>query len=146
MGWISNGTNIITGGVVLFMFLLALIMPLFFKKKSYYCHWICPLGSAQELAGKLSKRKISISQRVLKYLNYSQEFITLLLFFALWLGLATDITDYEPFSAFLFQHASWGVISIAVLSLVTAIFTPRPWCRFACPTGQLLNWLHHFKA
>lgn len=146
MSWITNGTNMISGGIIIFMLVLALLMPILFKKPSYYCNWICPLGSLQELAGKITRRKLSPGQRLLKYLNYSQEIITLALLTAMWLGLSSDIADYEPFSAFLFQHATWGVTSIVLISLVTSVFIPKPWCRFACPTGQLLKWSQRINA
>lgn len=140
MGWVSNGTNLLTSIVVILMLVLSIVMPLFFNRKSYYCNWTCPLGSAQELAGKINKRKLHPRKRMMKILKHSRAVITLGLFFFLWLGLATDIIDYEPFSAFIFSHASPIVITIALLSLLIAIITPRPWCRFVCPTGQILNW------
>jgi Na+-translocating ferredoxin:NAD+ oxidoreductase RnfG subunit len=140
LGWTSNGMNLLSSGIVFLMLILAVFMPLFFGKKAYYCTWICPLGSAQELAGKLKKKKWQPSKKAMGILKWSQTAITLSLFFCLWLGLAADIVDYEPFSAFIFQHASFAVLAIAIVSLVTAVFTPRPWCRFACPTGQVLNW------
>ncbi|NOU58286.1 FMN-binding protein [Marinifilum caeruleilacunae] len=140
LGWTANGMNLLTSSAVFLMLVLAIVMPLFFKKKSFYCNWVCPFGSAQELAGKLSKKKFHPSQKFMKILKHSQSFITLAVFFSLWLGMASDIVDYEPFSAFIFQHASLAVICIAVISLVISIITPRPWCRFVCPTGQILNW------
>jgi Na+-translocating ferredoxin:NAD+ oxidoreductase RnfG subunit len=142
MGWVSNGINLATSFVLLTMLMLAVIMPLFFKKKSYYCFWVCPFGSMQELAGKLSRKKHHPNKRWMKILKHSQSTLTLALFFCLWLGVASDWINYEPFSAFLFEHASIIVLVIAGINLVVAIFTPRPWCRFVCPTGQLLNWTH----
>lgn len=140
LGWTSNGMNLLTSIVVFIMLLLALVMPLFFKKKAYYCTWVCPFGSAQELAGKLSKRKWHPGKKLMRILKHSQTAVTLSLFFCLWMGIATDIANYEPFSAFLFKHASPIVLSIAGVGLLVAIVTPRPWCRFVCPTGQVLNW------
>ena len=142
LGWTANGMNLLTSSSVFLMLVLSIVMPLFFKKKSFYCNWICPFGSAQELAGKLSKKKFHPSQKLMKVLKHTQTFITLAVFFCLWMGVASDIADYEPFSAFIFQHASLAVLCIAAISLLISIITPRPWCRFVCPTGQILNWTH----
>ena len=140
--WASNGANLISGSFVVLTLLLVVIMPLVFNKKAFYCTWVCPLGSAQELLGKLNKKKVTIPQMLMRYLKYSQSVITLSMLFLLWIGLASSIAEYEPFSVFIFQHASWGVITIAGLSLFTSLFINRPWCRFACPTGQILSWVH----
>jgi hypothetical protein len=142
LSWTSNGVNVIAGMVLVIMLLLSVVLPIFFNKKSFYCNWICPFGSAQELAGKLNKNKVRIGNRTMSILKHSREVITLGVFLLLWLGIATDIVDYEPFSAFIFQHASFAVILIALLSLLASVFTPRPWCRFACPTGQVLKWIN----
>nr|WP_320153924.1 4Fe-4S binding protein [uncultured Draconibacterium sp.] len=141
LGWVSNGMNLVSSGVVFLMLLLSVILPLFFNKKSYYCNWVCPFGSAQELAGRISKKKISLKPKLVLILSPSREVITLGVFVCMWLGLASDIADYEPFSAFIFQHASIAVLLIAAFGIVSAVFISRPWCRFVCPTGQVLNWI-----
>lgn len=141
IGWFENGMNIYTSIAFFSIILLAIVLPIFFNKKRFYCTWVCPFGSAQELAGKITKKKVAIPPRVMNYLRYSQTIITLALFFSLWIGLASDIIEYEPFSAFLFQHASIPVIIIATLTIITSVFVSKPWCRFACPTGQIFNWI-----
>lgn len=141
-GWVSNGINLVSGGVVLLMLILSIVLPLFFNKKTFYCMWVCPFGAAQELAGKITKRRVHLGKKTIKILNNSKEIITLIVFISMWLGLAPDILDYEPFTAFIFNNASVAVFIIAGLSLITAIFIPRPWCRFVCPAGQILKWIH----
>ncbi len=145
IGWIANGINL-TGSLVVFvMLILAVVIPLFTKQRQYYCNWICPFGSAQELVGKLNKRKLNIPESVFKFLKFTRVIITALVFFLLWIGIATDIVDYEPFSAFLFQQAEIIVLVIAVLSLLTSLFVNRPYCRFVCPTGEVLSWIHRME-
>lgn len=140
LGWVSNGMNLVTSSVVFVMLVLSVVMPLFFRKDRYYCNWVCPLGAAQELAGKLNSKKIHPNRSILSVLKHLKTTVTLALFFCMWMGFATDIVDYEPFSAFLFTHASPVVLAIAGISLFLGVITPRPWCRFACPTGQFLKW------
>lgn len=144
-GWTANGFNFLSSIAIVSMLVLAILLPVLFKKKSFYCYYVCPFGSAQELMGKLSKKKWHPGKNLMKVLKHTQVTITLLLFFSMWLGVASDILDYEPFSAFLFQHASVAVLTIALVSLLIAVITPRPWCRFACPTGQILEWTTKMK-
>ena len=56
-----------------------------------------------------------------------------------WCGVDFEIMNYEVFSAFLFDSASVAVLIMAVLFLALSIFTPRPYCRFVCPTGAILT-------
>jgi polyferredoxin len=69
-----------------------------------------------------------------------------------WLSLASvglllaleavhDFTAWEPFPAFQPSHASPWILALAGTSLALSLLTPRPWCRFACPTGALLELL-----
>ena len=140
IGWLGNGVNLIAKISLVLMVVLALIMPMFFNKKQFYCLWLCPFGSAQELAGKLTKTKWNIPAGVAKYLKHTRKAILILLFALMWLGVGFDIANYEPFAAFLFGHAGAIVTVIAILSILLSVFVSRPWCRFACPTGQLLRW------
>ncbi len=137
---VHNGVHGASSLIFILLVALALIMPLFKKHKKYYCTWVCPYGSAQEIVGKLHKKKYQPSQKVMAYLKYSRRVITLGLYVAMWLGVSTDIMGFEPFAAFLFQNASWLVLTVAILGLISALFVPKGWCRFACPAGQTLDW------
>lgn len=144
LNWLANGVDSVANITMLLIVGFAVLMP-FMGKKTHYCSWVCPYGSAQELAGKLTKKKMVIPPLVLKYLNYLRQAVTLLVFLMLWSGFGFGIVDYEPFSAFLFDQAEWAVIIIAALFVVLSLFVNRPWCRFVCPTGQILKWNESIK-
>ncbi len=144
MNWLANGIDPILNIAMLLVVSLAVVMP-FFGKKGHYCNWVCPYGSAQELAGKITKKKVAIPLSALKFLNRMRQIVTLLIFLILWCGVGFGIVDYEPFSAFLFDQAEWAVIVIAVIFVLLSFFVNRPWCRFVCPTGQILKWNESFK-
>lgn len=145
LGFVQNGMNIYQSLVFLIMLILTLVIPLFFKKNAYYCTWVCPYGAAQELMGKLSKKKIRFRPIVRKYLGNLRSILTMGLLFSLWLRISFDMINYEPFSAFLFEHASVPILIIAISGLILAIFIPLPFCRYACPTGELLKWTQNLK-
>ena len=122
----------------LLMLIVALIYPLA-GRSGHYCANICPFGSAQELAGKLSRRKLRITPRVLKLLSVLRNLLWGVLMALLLTGTCTAWIDYELFTAFLYSSASVWVIVLAMLFLVLSVWVPRPYCRFVCPTGALVK-------
>ena len=122
----------------LLMLIVALIYPLA-GRSGHYCANICPFGSAQELAGKLSRRKLRITPRVLKLLSVLRNLLWGVLMALLLTGTCTAWIDYELFTAFLYSSASVWVIVLAALFLVLSVWVPRPYCHFVCPTGALVK-------
>ena len=122
----------------LLMLIVALIYPLV-GRSGHYCANVCPFGSAQELAGKLSRRKLRITPRVLKLLSVLRNLLWGVLMALLLTGTCTAWVDYELFTAFLYSSASVWVMVLAALFLVLSVWVPRPYCRFVCPTGALVK-------
>ena len=122
----------------LLMLIVALIYPLA-GRSGHYCANICPFGSAQELAGKFSRRKLRITPRVLKLLSVLRNLLWGVLMALLLTGTCTAWIDYELFTAFLYSSASVWVMVLATLFLVLSVWVPRPYCRFVCPTGALVK-------
>jgi len=137
-GYMSNGMNVVALTLPCIILIVAFIYPLFGKKK-YYCTNICPYGSIQELVGKSVNYKLHLSNTTLKRLNNFRQILFAGLMMCLWTGLWSDWVDYEPFSAFIFQSASWVVIVIAVFFAALSAIVMRPYCRFVCPMGTLLG-------
>ena len=122
----------------LLMLIVALLYPLA-GRSGHYCAHVCPFGSAQELAGKLSRRKLRITPRVLRVLTALRNLLWGVLMALLLTGTCTAWIDYELFTAFIYSSASVWVIVLAVLFLVLSVWVPRPYCRFVCPTGVLMK-------
>ena len=122
----------------LLMLIVALIYPLA-GRSGHYCANVCPFGSAQELAGKLSRRKLRITPRILKLLSVLRNLLWGVLMALLLTGTCTAWIDYELFTAFLYSSASVWVTVLAALFLVLSVWVPRPYCRFVCPTGALIK-------
>ena len=137
----SGGVSLSAIGALaapLLMLIVALIYPLA-GRLGHYCANVCPFGSAQELAGKLSRRKLRITPRVLKLLSVLRNLLWGVLMALLLTGTCTAWIDYELFTAFLYSSASVWVIVLAALFLVLSVWVPRPYCRFVCPTGALIK-------
>lgn len=122
----------------LLMLIVALLYPLA-GRSGHYCAHVCPFGSAQELAGKLSRRKLRITPRVLHVLTALRNLLWGVLMALLLTGTCSAWIDYELFTAFIYSSASVWVIVLAVLFLVLSVWVPRPYCRFVCPTGALMK-------
>lgn len=122
----------------LLMLIVALLYPLA-GRSGHYCAHVCPFGSAQELAGKLSRRKLCITPRVLRVLTALRNLLWGVLMALLLTGTCSAWIDYELFTAFIYSSASVWVIVLAVLFLVLSVWVPRPYCRFVCPTGALMK-------
>lgn len=125
--------------IPLLMLVAAFIYPLF-GKKGYYCAWICPLGSIQELASRCNKKhRLQLSPRTVKRLTTLRMIIWGVLMLCLWTGLWMSWIDYELFSAFLVEQAAVGVVIAGSAVVLLSVWIPRPYCRFLCPTGTLLR-------
>jgi uncharacterized protein with FMN-binding domain len=118
--------------------ILSVIIPLV-THKQFYCAWLCPFGALQELTGKLNKRKIHIPLSVLNILLVMRKCILLLIIFLLIMGIISDISYIEPFSIFTIKSVSNYILIFGGFFILLSAVIKRPWCRFFCPTGQLLD-------
>ena len=138
VGYMSNGISLGYSLVPAVMLITAFVYPLF-GKKNYYCTNVCPFGSVQDLAGKARRKKWKLGHTTAKRLGYFRQALFATLMVLMLVGVGFEWMDYEVFSAFIFQSAATVVIVMAVVFAVLAIFVPRPYCRFVCPTGTLLR-------
>ena len=142
ISYMSNGMNVMSLLVPIIMLVTAFVYPLL-GKKSYYCTHVCPFGSLQELVGKCFRYKVKMSSMTARRLDQFRQILWAMLMLCLWTGVWFDWIDYEPFSAFVFQSASWVVISIAIAFAALSAVVARPYCRFVCPTGSLFKYSQH---
>jgi NosR/NirI family transcriptional regulator, nitrous oxide reductase regulator len=101
-----------------------------------FCAAACPLGAIQDV---LIVKPIKIAPWVQKALG---------LFPFIYLGLAvlfaatsTDfiICRYDPFIGVFRMGAEFHMIILGISFLLIGMFVARPYCRFICPYGALLN-------
>ena len=138
LNFISSGVSLPVSLTAVIMLVAAFIYPLF-GRPQHYCNHICPLGSAQILAGEICQYKIKIGIKTIKALNWSRKILWAVLMLMLWGEVATEWMDYELFQAFLFDSAPTAIIVIATAFVVLSAVIPRPYCRFVCPTGSLIK-------
>ncbi len=138
IGYMAHGINIFAVIIPFIMLITAFIYPLF-GKKTYYCTHVCPFGSLQQVAGMCMKYKVKPGQKTVKRLDLFRQVLWALLMLCIWGGVWSNWADYEPFSAFIFQSASWVVIALAAAFVLLSLVVTRPYCRFVCPMGTLFK-------
>ena len=124
----------------LLFFVIPIIYTLFFGRT--FCAGICPLGALQDI---VAFRPMSIKAWLEKALGIIP-FIYLALAF-LYAATGTDfvICRYDPFVGFYRMDASFAMFIIGGLFLLIGVFIARPYCRFLCPYGALLNIVSRFS-
>lgn len=115
-------------------FLIPLSFTLFFGRT--FCAGVCPLGAIQDL---FALRPVSLKPWI-RYLLGLIPFIYLGLA-VLYAATGTDfiICRYDPFVGFFRHNGTSLMFIIGGVLLLTGIFIARPYCRFFCPFGVLLN-------
>ena len=136
--YMSDGFTFPLGLTAIAMLIAAFVYPLF-GHPQYYCTHICPLGSAQQIAGQLCSYKIKLSKKVLKGLDWFRKILWAVLMLSLWADCLTQWIDYELFQAFQFKSAPFGIIIVAIVFIALSAVISRPYCRFVCPTGSLFK-------
>ena len=121
-------------------FAIPIIYSLFFGRT--FCAGICPLGAVQDI---VAFRPIPIKAWLGKVLGVIP--FIYLAFAVLYAATGTDfiICRYDPFVGFFRLDASFAMFIIGGLFLLSGIFIARPYCRFFCPYGALLNLVSRFS-
>jgi uncharacterized protein with FMN-binding domain len=104
-----------------------------------YCRYVCPFGTLQQLAHRLSPWQVRVSPRVNSWLPVvKRAFTALLLFTGVWGGMG-GFTEVEPFFG-LFSFDLTPILWMMVIFIViVSMFWRRFWCNTLCPTGTLLT-------
>ncbi len=140
VGIASNGLPLtsVASLIPVILLVVAFVYPLF-GKKVHYCTHICPFGAAQELAGRIPCKNIRLGAKTIKILTNFRRVLWWTLTLLMLAGVCFEWMDYELFVAFIFSSAKNIIIVFAIVTLILSVFTPRPYCRFVCPTGYLLK-------
>ncbi|TAL59272.1 MAG: 4Fe-4S binding protein [Bacteroidetes bacterium] len=123
----------------LLFFMIPLLFALAFGR--IFCAGVCPLGAIQELTGL---RPVKLPKTV-EVMLASVPFVYLSLAVV---SASTNsqflICRYDPFIGIFRLDAPYTMIVFGVLLLLSGIFVNRPYCRFLCPYGVILNVFSRF--
>lgn len=119
---------------IIAFFLLPLIFTLFFGRT--FCAGVCPLGAIQDVVILRPVKIPSWLKHPLSLLPYI--YLGAAVLFAA-TGSAFIICEYDPFIAFFRRSGSLNMLILGVCFLLIGMFIGRPYCRFLCPYGAILN-------
>jgi len=119
-----------------------------------FCGWACPGGIVSQLAGKAAPFKLRTRRLPVRYARAGQ-------YIALFCSLAAYFYLGQPRAnvpirtggffesvGLTFEHAGmlWLVRSFIVIGLlVLGLLAANAWCRFACPTGGIIEAIKRFS-
>jgi polyferredoxin len=140
----------------------------------FFCGWVCPLGSLQQVVGFLSHRDKTTLEKLhlnkyrktqsIKYL-FLIFFLVMAAFPSIGVSLQTSLLDpislitrsfnlallpvldrdvNFAFAANRFYEATWFVLALFLAVVFLNLAIPRFYCRFICPLGALFGVLDRF--
>ena len=121
---------------VLAFFVIPLVFTLFFGRT--FCAAVCPLGAIQDVVVLKPTRLPSWLNQTLGIIPYI--YLGLAALFAA-TGAGFLICRYDPFVGFFRFGGSFNMILFGAFLLLLGTVVARPYCRFLCPYGVLLNWM-----
>jgi NAD-dependent dihydropyrimidine dehydrogenase PreA subunit len=119
---------------VLAFFVLPLAFALFAGRS--FCSGVCPLGAIQGVVLLNPVRIPGWLDRALRVLAYV--YLGLAVYFAA-TGAAFVICRYDPFVSFFRLAGGFDMLVLGGCLLAIGVFVGRPYCRFLCPYGVLLD-------
>lgn len=113
------------------LFGLLLLTALALVTGRLFCGHACPVGAAQELMSRVTKRKVDIERFRPRLVRAA---------FTVIMGLAAVATPFilsaNPFRFFELQFALvTTAVFLAILAVSVVVY--RPWCRLLCPFGAI---------
>ena len=124
----------------LLFFVVPLLYTLFFGRT--FCAGICPLGAIQDIVAFRPMPIKAWLEKVLGIIPFI--YLGLAILYA---ATGTDfiICRYDPFVGFYRLDATFTMFMLGAIFLLVGIFIARPYCRFFCPYGALLNIVSRFS-
>ena len=121
---------------VIVFFVLPLGLALFYGRT--FCAAVCPLGGIQDAVVLKPTNVPEWLDSVLGVLPYIYLGLAVLLATT---GAGFVICQYDPFIGFFRFGADFNMVIFGMSILLLGTVVARPYCRYLCPYGVLLNWM-----
>ncbi len=121
---------------------MAIILGATFIAGTFYCGWVCPFGTIQDLFSRLGKwfglKKVKMPKVVQKYLKYSRYLVMILVMVSAG-DMIFNLMSYDPrvtFNGLLGGETMTIASGLVILSfaLIGMVFE-RPFCNYLCFEG-----------
>ncbi|MEN6439143.1 MAG: 4Fe-4S binding protein [Syntrophobacter sp.] len=133
-----------------FWFLLPVSVLLFGRA---FCGWACPGGLLNQILGKIAPVKLRVKNLITRfalpgqYLGLAASLVAYFYFEQARLNVPIRVGGFFESVSLTFEHSGmlWLVRTFIVIGfLVLGLLVANAWCRFACPTGSLLETFKRF--
>lgn len=139
-GWARHGVPWQSAPAVVLLVAVALVVP-WTTRRQIYCQQLCPHGAAQTWLGQFKRLHVRLPPAVLWWLARLPGTLLAIGVLLATFALGFDLAWLEPFDGWVLGTAAAISLSIAVVGLIASLFVPQAYCRFGCPTGELLRLL-----
>ena len=146
-GWSAEGIAWrLAPGLAAVAFVAMILPPI--TKGNPYCNHLCPHGALQQLIkpSRTSRRRWNVAQAVNRWTTRIPGCLLVVAYLSLLVNPTIDLSSWEPFHAYLFRIAPWVSLALAIASLALAAMMPMAYCRMACPTGRLIDYIRFTAA
>ena len=130
-----NPAYVLPVSVIVF-FILPLVFALFYGRT--FCAAVCPLGAIQDA---VVLKPVKVPEWLANLLGvFPYIYLGLAVLFAA-TGAGFVICQYDPFVGFFRFGADFNMVILGMSMLLLGTVVARPYCRYLCPYGVLLNWM-----
>jgi thiamine biosynthesis lipoprotein ApbE/Na+-translocating ferredoxin:NAD+ oxidoreductase RnfG subunit len=137
-GWARHGAPWQFAPSAVLLVAVALLVP-WATRRQVYCQQLCPYGAAQSWLAHFRRLHVRVPPGVQRWLTRLPGLLLAvgLALAAFWISF--DLAWLEPFDGWVLKGAAAVSATIAVVGLVASLFVPQAYCRYGCPTGELLR-------
>lgn len=138
VGWARHGIPWTTAPAVMLLVAVALLVP-WATRRQIYCQRLCPHGAAQSFLGQFKRLHVHLSSAWQRRLSHLPAVLLAICLLLATFAIGFDLATLEPFDAWALKGAAAISAIVAVVGLVASLFVPQAYCRYGCPTGELLR-------
>lgn len=141
--WLRNAVQLLFAGLFiagLFMNLrmvIVVLLPATLFFGNYFCGWVCPYGTLQEVFGTLGnrilKKKLKMPNAIQKYLQFTRYAMAPILAIGIFSIVNQYINGYKTLMGLDFSKVTLTASVIIMISFaIISIVFERPFCNYLC--------------
>jgi polyferredoxin len=119
---------------------IIVLLPATLLFGNFFCGWVCPYGTVQEVIGiigkRLFKKRYKMPRSIQKYMQYSRYVLFVILMIGVLDFIITPLNGYGTLMGLFSEEMETAVSTVAlgimIFYLLVALFFDRPFCNYLC--------------